>query len=70
MPVLRASAMKTGVYRLEFDAGGYFRAQGVSEEAPPFLDRVVLEFGVSDPDAHYHVPLLCTPWSYTTYRGS
>lgn len=69
-PLLRARAMKVGVYRLEFEAGAYFRQQGVEVDTPAFVDRVSLEFGVSDRDAHYHVPLLCTPWSYTTYRGS
>ncbi|MGH8695291.1 MAG: hydroxyisourate hydrolase, partial [Burkholderiales bacterium] len=48
----------------------YFRAQGVRLPDPPFLDGVPLRFGIADRDGHYHVPLLCTPWSYSTYRGS
>ena len=48
----------------------YFRSQGVALPEPPFLDQVSLDFGVADPAAHYHVPLLVSPWSYSTYRGS
>jgi 5-hydroxyisourate hydrolase len=50
--------------------GDYFRARGVALPEPPFLDVVTLDFGVADPDQHYHVPLLVSPWSYATYRGS
>ena len=69
-PLLSQASMKTGTYRLEFRAGAYFRARGAELENPPFLDNVPIEFGISDLNAHYHIPLLCTPWSYATYRGS
>lgn len=63
-------ALRPGQYRLVFDVAGYFRAQGTALPEPPFLDRVPLHFGIADPSLHYHVPLLCSPWGYTTYRGS
>jgi len=69
-PLLAADAMFTGEFKLVFHVADYFRAQGVRLPDPPFLDRVPLRFGIADRDAHYHVPLLCTPWSYSTYRGS
>ena len=69
-PLLGAAEMKAGTYRLVFGVADYFRKRGVSLPDPPFLDRVSLEFGVADTGAHYHVPLLCSPWSYSTYRGS
>ena len=69
-PLLAREAMRAGVYRLQFHAGDYYRTAGVTMSDPPFLDRVPLEFGISDTNAHYHIPLLCTPWSYATYRGS
>jgi 5-hydroxyisourate hydrolase len=69
-PLLEGAALQTGRYRLVFDVAGYFRARGAALPAEPFLARVPLEFGVSDPASHYHVPLLCSPWSYSTYRGS
>jgi 5-hydroxyisourate hydrolase len=53
-----------------FDVGGYFKARGVPLPEPNFLDRVALDFGVAHEDQHYHVPLLVSPWSYSTYRGS
>jgi 5-hydroxyisourate hydrolase len=59
-----------GKYRLEFAVAGYFRARGVLLPEPPFLDLVRIDFGVADADAHYHVPLLVSPYSYSTYRGS
>lgn len=68
-PLLEGS-LKPGQYRLIFDVAGYFRAQGTALPEPPFLDRVPLRFGIAEPDGHYHVPLLCSPWSYSTYRGS
>jgi 5-hydroxyisourate hydrolase len=58
-----------GRYRLVFAAGAYFRSCGVAPD-PPFVDEVVIDFGIADPAAHYHVPLLVSPWSYSTYRGS
>ena len=69
-PLMAEEAMRTGEFRLLFFVADHFRAQGVALPAPPFLDRVPLRFGFADRDAHYHVPLLCTPWSYSTYRGS
>ena len=69
-PLLAGGAMAVGEYRLVFHVAEYYRARGESLPKPPFLDRVPIRFGIADPAAHYHVPLLCTPWSYTTYRGS
>jgi len=69
-PLLAASEMQTGTYRLVFGVADYFRSRGVSLPNPPFLDRVPIRFGIADANAHYHVPLLCTPWAYSTYRGS
>jgi len=69
-PLMAGEAMRTGEFRLLFFVADHFRAQGVKLPEPPFLDRVPLRFGIGDRDAHYHVPLLCTPWSYSTYRGS
>jgi 5-hydroxyisourate hydrolase len=69
-PLLAADAMRAGEYRLVFHVADYFRALGVVLPEPPFLDRVPLRFGIADAAAHYHVPLLCSPWSYSTYRGS
>lgn len=69
-PLLADAAMQVGEYQLEFDVGDYFRRNGVALAQPAFLDRVPLVFGIADTSAHYHVPLLCGPWSYSTYRGS
>lgn len=69
-PLLEGDAVIAGQYRLVFDVAAYFRQQGVSVADPPFLDRVPLRFGIADPGQNYHVPLLCSPWSYSTYRGS
>lgn len=68
-PVLCDLAMVRGVYQLEVHVGAYFRGRGVALADPPFLDRVPIRVGIADLDAHYHVPLLCTPWTYSTYRG-
>lgn len=68
--LLEGRSFDAGVYELEFFAGDYFRAQGVKLAEPAFLDRIRIRFGVDDATAHYHVPLLVTPWSYSTYRGS
>lgn len=57
-------------YRLEFTVADYFRGAGVSLPEPPFLDVVAIDFGVADPGSHYHVPLLVSPYAYSTYRGS
>ena len=64
------SNLKRGTYRLVFDVAGYFRARGVTLPEPDFLGKVSLDFGVAHADQHYHVPLLVSPWSYSTYRGS
>ena len=69
-PLFDNASMKVGTYRLSFDVAGYFRARGVALPQPPFLDQVHLDFGIAQVDQHYHVPLLCSPWSYSTYRGS
>ena len=59
-----------GRYRLEFEVGAYFRRQGLALAEPAFLETVVIDFGVSDPGQHHHVPLLVSPFGYSTYRGS
>jgi len=69
-PLLEAGAFTAGQYRLVFSAGPYFAAHGVRTPQPAFVDDITLDFGVADPDAHYHVPLLVSPYSYSTYRGS
>ena len=69
-PLLEGVAVTRGRYRLTFHIGDYFRATGVALPDPPFVDRAVIQFGITDAAAHYHVPLLASPWSYTTYRGS
>jgi 5-hydroxyisourate hydrolase len=68
-PLLEGDAMQAGTYELEFDTGAYFKARGVDIGQPVFLDTVVIRFSVAA-DQHYHVPLLVSPWSYSTYRGS
>ncbi len=69
-PLYGDGALKKGTYRLVFDVAGYFKAKGVDLPQPNFLDQVTLDFGVASPEQHYHVPLLVSPWSYSTYRGS
>jgi len=69
-PLLEGDAFTPGVWQLEFHVAQYFAAQGVPLAQPPFLDVVVVRFGVANPGEHHHVPLLVTPWSYSTYRGS
>lgn len=69
-PVLEGEAFVPGVYELIFSAGDYYRRRGVELPEPAFLDQVVLRFGIADRDEHYHVPLLISPYSYSTYRGS
>lgn len=69
-PLLEGDAFKPGIYELEFAAGDYFDAQGARLPQPPFVGDVVLRFGIADAASHYHVPLLVSPWSYSTYRGS
>ena len=69
-PLLEDASLEAGTYELEFHAGDYFAALGVTLPTPRFVDIVVLRFGIAEPAAHYHVPLLVSPWSYSTYRGS
>ena len=69
-PLYDNASLKAGTYRLVFDVAGYFKARGVQLPEPNFLNQVSLDFGVADAAAHYHVPLLVSPWSYSTYRGS
>ncbi|NLR75132.1 hydroxyisourate hydrolase [Leeia aquatica] len=69
-PLLEGEAFQTGIYELVFHAGDYFAARGTPLPEPRFVDQVVLRFGIADTDSHYHVPLLVSPWSYSTYRGS
>ncbi|MGH1483492.1 MAG: hydroxyisourate hydrolase [Geminicoccales bacterium] len=69
-PLLSGDDMVTGSYELVFHAGDYFREQKLDLVEPFFLDQVPLRFGVADPSKHYHVPLLLSPFGYTTYRGS
>jgi len=69
-PLYDNSTLKKGTYRLVFEVASYFKARGVELPEPNFLDKVALDFGVAHTDQHYHVPLLVSPWSYSTYRGS
>ena len=64
------ASLAVGTYRLVFGVAAYFKARGVPLPEPAFLDEVTLDFGVADTTQHYHVPLLVSPWSYSTYRGS
>ena len=68
--LLSSAELQRGTYRLVFDVAGYFKARGVALPEPNFLGQVTLDFGVAEPTSHYHVPLLVSPWSYSTYRGS
>ncbi len=67
--LLEGTTMVTGSYELEFDIGDYFRSKNAATGEPAFLETVVIRFSVNG-DENYHVPLLCSPWSYSTYRGS
>jgi 5-hydroxyisourate hydrolase len=69
-PLLEGGAFRLGRYTLTFHVSAYFRALGHELPEPPFLDEVVIAFGIADPRRDYHVPLLVSPWSYSTYRGS
>ena len=69
-PILEGDAFATGTYELRFHIGEYFAANDMDMPDPPFLDVVPIRFGVSAPDDHYHVPLLVSPFAYSTYRGS
>lgn len=68
--LLEAAALQPGRYELVFHAGDYYAARGVALPEPRFLDRITLAFGIADASQNYHVPLVMTPWSYSTYRGS
>ena len=73
-PLLAGDSLAVGVYELEFAAGDYFRGlakqSGATLPEPAFVDIVILRFGIADPQGNYHVPLLVSPWAYSTYRGS
>ncbi len=69
-PLIAGRPVPIGRYELRFSIGDYFARSGVALSDPPFLDVVPLQFSVAEPEGHYHVPLVATPWSYATYRGS
>ena len=69
-PLIAPGTLKKGTYELHFHAGDYLRANGTSADEILFLDVVIIRFGISNPDQHYHVPLLLSPFGYSTYRGS
>ena len=69
-PLVSADALETGVYELSFHAADYFHRLGITQPAPPFLGVIVIRVGIADPSANYHVPLLLSPFAYSTYRGS
>ena len=68
--MLDTASLQVGTYRLKFNVVGYFKALGVVLPEPNFLNQVSLDFGIANTQQHYHVPLLVSPWSYSTYRGS
>lgn len=69
-PMLEGAALAAGRYILSFGVSDYFRGREIDLPDPPFLDIVEIAFGIADAEAHYHVPLLVSPWAYSTYRGS
>ena len=69
-PLLSGDDMQPGVWEIAFHVAAYYRARGVTLSDPPFLDVVSVRFGIASATQHYHVPLLVSPWSYSTYRGS
>jgi 5-hydroxyisourate hydrolase len=69
-PLLDDESMQAGQYELVFHVADYFRKRGIELPDPPFLDQVVIRFGLADKSQHYHVPLLISPYGYSTYRGS
>jgi 5-hydroxyisourate hydrolase len=69
-PLLEGAALAKGRYRLVFGVAAYFRKQGTALPEPPFLELVPIRFGIAEANQNHHVPLLCSPWSYSTYRGS
>lgn len=70
VPLLNRDRLATGVYELTFHAGDYYRRSGVALTDPAFLDEIVVRFGIADATANYHVPLLLSPYGYSTYRGT
>ena len=70
IPILPADDFDTGVYELIFHAGDYLDSVGSTKASPRFLDEIPIRFGINDPTSHYHVPLLLSPFGYSTYRGS
>lgn len=69
-PLLAGETIPVGIYELVFYVAAYFKAQGLPLPEPPFLDKVPVRFGIAEPTGHYHVPLLISPYGYSTYRGS
>ncbi|MBS0297066.1 MAG: hydroxyisourate hydrolase [Proteobacteria bacterium] len=69
-PLLSGEEIARGRYRIEFEVGAYYRATGTALPDPAFLETVGIDFGVAEPASHYHVPLLVSPFGYSTYRGS
>lgn len=69
-PLLRDAEVKRGRYRLIFHVGAHFRSRGINLPDPPFVDVVPIDFGIAEDGGNYHVPLVCSPWTYSTYRGS
>lgn len=69
-PLLSGTELTVGIYELVFAVGDYFALQSLDLPDPPFLHQVPIQFGIANPNNHYHVPLLVSPWSYSTYRGS
>ncbi len=69
-PLLAGAPLRIGRYRLDFHVGAYFASRNTAAADPPFLDIVPIRFSIAEPEGHYHVPLLVSPWSYSTYRGS
>jgi 2-oxo-4-hydroxy-4-carboxy-5-ureidoimidazoline decarboxylase len=69
-PLLGGGPLRIGTYEIAFHIGAYFAAHAVAASRPPFLDVVPIRFGIAEPEGHYHVPLLASPWAYSTYRGS
>jgi 5-hydroxyisourate hydrolase len=69
-PLIGAAAARVGTFELVFHIGDYFKRSGARAAEPAFLDTIPIRFSIADPKAHYHVPLLASPWSYSTYRGS
>lgn len=69
-PLLQGPSLVIGTYELKFDVAPYFADQGTILPHPPFFDQITIRFSIADPLSHYHVPLLVSPWAYSTYRGS